>query len=212
MGFTMKHLGGGTSPAHMHGGNHGIDPAKKKAEAQASKNLTTSKKVYEGGSRSMVDNPDGTRTLTSTRNYTQSGTGKDRNLPSYASVGVSKAEGDAYWAKKSKRGVETESITSVNLKPYGIVQSKTSITGGTQVKVTPPKPKPDPKPKPKPNPKPKPKPKKPKSYIVQDTGRAIGDAGRSVAEGVSNAVSNLGYAFSRRGVVGSLFNCRTCGR
>ena len=207
MAFTLKHLSGGNPPAHMHGGNHSIDPVKKKAEAQANKNLNISKRVYEGGSRSMVDNPDGTRTLTSTRNYTQNGTGRaKKSYEQFKAEGGDVKAAKLYNAKKSKRGVETESITSVNLKPYGIVQQSASIKGGTQVKITPPKPKPDPKPKPKP------KPKKPKSYIVQDTGRAIGDAGRSVAEGVGNAVSNLGYAFSRRGVVGSLFNCRTCGR
>ena len=206
MGFTMKHLGGGTSPAHMHGGDHDIDPAKKKAEAQASKNLTTSKKVYKGGSRSMVNNPDGTRTLTSTRNYTQSGTGKVRKTyEQLRAEGGDVKAAKIYNAEKSKRGVETESITSVNLKPSGIAQPKTNIAGGSQVKITLPKQESEKKIVTK-------KKTKSKNYIVQDTGRAIGDAGRSVAEGVGNAVSNLGYAFSRRGVVGSLFNCRTCGR
>ena len=206
MAFTLKHLNGGNPPVHMHGGNHIIDPAKKKAEAQANKNLNTSERVYEGGSRNLVNNPDGTRTLTSTRNYTQKGTGKaGKTYKQLKAEGGDVRAARLFNAEQAKRGVETESITSVNLKPYGIVQPKTNITGDTQGKITLPKQE-------KEKIVTKKKKKKKKNYIVQDTGRAIGDAGRSVAEGVGNAVSNLGYAFSRRGVVGSLFNCRTCGR
>ena len=206
MAFIMKHLGGGNPPTHMHGKSHSIDPVKEKAEAEAKVNTSNAPKVYSGGSRNMVNNPDGTRTLTSTRNYTQTGTGKaTKTYKQLKSEGGDVAAARKFNAKKSRSGTETESITSVNIKPYGITQPKVKITGGAQVKITPPKPNTTIEKKKKIT-----STKRRKSYIVQDTGRAIGDAGEAIGRGVKNTVSDIGYAFSRRGAIGSLFKCRTC--
>ena len=206
MAFIMKHLGGGNPPTHMHGKSHSIDPVKEKAEAEAKVNTSNAPKVYSGGSRNMVNNPDGTRTLTSTRNYTQTGTGKaTKTYKQLKSEGGDVAAARKFNAKKSRSGTETESITSVNIKPYGITQPKVKITGGAQVKITPPKLNTTPEKKKKKIITPR-----KRNYIVQDTGRAIGDAGEAIGRGVKNTVSDIGYAFSRRGAIGSLFKCRTC--
>tara|TARA_R110000796_G_C14375016_1_gene414543 strand:+ start:69 stop:689 length:621 start_codon:yes stop_codon:yes gene_type:complete len=205
MAFTMKHLGGGNPPTHMHGGDHSIDPVKEKAKTEAKTNASNAPKVYSGGSRNMVNNPDGTKTLTSTRNYTQTGTGKaKKSYKQLEAEGGDVASAKKFNATNSRAGKETESITSVNLKPVGITPSSIKISS-TMPTITPKGPSTTPTPKKK-----KSTPPRKKSYIVQDTGRAIGDAGEAIGKGVKNTVSNIGYAFSRRGAIGSLFGCKTC--
>ena len=210
MAFKMKHLGGGNSPAHMHGEPHAIDPVKAKAEANAFKG----KKVY-GESTTTVENVTtpggnvrGTRT-TVTKPYTQSGTSEGKK--SYKQL---KAEGGDVKAAKlynaSNSGKDITStfkpnkLTSTSLKPMGITPSSPKISSSIPT-ITPRAALSETTPKKK-----KKKSNRRKSYIVQDTGRAIGDVGEAIGKGVGNAVKNVGYVFSRRGAIGSLFGCKTC--
>tara|TARA_R110001592_G_scaffold178243_1_gene418904 strand:+ start:931 stop:1554 length:624 start_codon:yes stop_codon:yes gene_type:complete len=206
MAFKMKHLGGGNPPTHMHGDPHAIDPVKAKAEAEAKANASNAPKVYSGGSRNMVTNPDGTKTLTSTRNYTQTGTGKaGKDLgPGYKPSAETTARANKAKANKTISGSESETITSINLKPMGITPSSPKISS-TIPTITSRGPSTPPEPKKK-----KKKSNRRKSYIVQDTGRAIGDVGEAIGKGVGDAFKNVGYVFSRRGAIGSLFGCKTC--
>lgn len=104
------------------------------ANAAAEESANKAPKVYDGkfketGRKKVV----GGTEITYSRNFTQTGTGKDKNLPSYASVGVSKEEGDAYWAKKNRSGTETKTRTirdAIQLDPYGIEPMPMEIKGG----------------------------------------------------------------------------------
>ena len=113
-------------------------PSQGSVDSKAQKKADEAPKVFSGGSSSMVNNPDGTTTYNRTRNFTQDGEANEsrpNNLPSYASVGVTKEEGDAYWASKKNSGTESESLTSVNLKPMPMIFNPAKIT------TTPPPPK-----------------------------------------------------------------------
>ena len=127
-------------------------PSQGSVDSKAQKKADEAPKVFSGGSSSMVNNPDGTTTYNRTRNFTQDGEANEsrpNNLPSYASVGVTKEEGDAYWASKRNSGTESDSFTTVKLDPMPMIFNPAKIT------TTPPPPivpTPDPVPKPKPGP------------------------------------------------------------
>jgi hypothetical protein len=95
-------------------------PSQASVDSKAQTKADQATKVYSGGSRSVVNNPNGTTTYNRTRNFTQDGEANESrpdNLPSYDSVGVSKEEGEAYWASKRNSGSESDSFTTVNLEP-----------------------------------------------------------------------------------------------
>ena len=116
-------------------------PSQGSVDSKAQKKADEAPKVFSGGSSSVVNNPDGTTTYNRTRNFTQDGEAneKPKNLPSYASVGVTKEEGDAYWASKRNSGTESDSLTSVNLKPMPMVMPNTQPTAGAPIPLTPKK-------------------------------------------------------------------------
>ena len=95
-------------------------PSQASVDSKAQTKADNATKIYSGGSSSVVNNPNGTKTYTRTRNFTQNGEANEsrpNNLPSYAEVGVTKEEGDAYWASKRNSGTESDSFTTVDLKP-----------------------------------------------------------------------------------------------
>ena len=95
-------------------------PSQASVDSKAQKKADQATKVFSGGSSSMVNNPNGTTTYTRTRNFTQNGEANESrpdNLPSYAEVGVTKEEGDAYWASKRNSGTESDSFTTIKLDP-----------------------------------------------------------------------------------------------
>ena len=108
-------------------------PSQGSVDSKAQKKADEAPKVFSGGSSSMVNNPDGTTTYNRTRNFTQDGEANEsrpNNLPSYASVGVTKEEGDAYWASKRNSGTESDSFTTVNLEPMPMVMPTMQPTAG----------------------------------------------------------------------------------
>tara|TARA_B100000768_G_scaffold181415_1_gene204319 strand:+ start:2224 stop:2889 length:666 start_codon:yes stop_codon:yes gene_type:complete len=220
MGFKMKHLGGGNPPIQMHGEPHAIDPVKAKAEAEAKANTPKAPKVY-GKPTTTVENVTtpggnvrGTRT-TVTKPYTQSGTGsftKNKTYNQLAAEGGDVKAAKAFNAANSTSGKDVTStfkpnkLTSTPLKPMGItpISPKISstiptITPRAAINTTGTTPK-----------KKKKKTNRRQSYILQDTGRAIENVGEAIGKGVGNVVSNVGYAFTSRGIIGSLFGCKTC--
>jgi len=215
MAFKMRHLGGGNPPTHMHGEPHTIDPVKAKAEAKAKTSASKAPKVY-GKPITTVENVTtpggnvrGTRT-TVTKPYTQSGTGKaTKTYKQLAAEGGDVKAAEAFNAANSTSGKDVTStfkpnkLTPTPLKPMpmNLPSSKISSTIPT---ITSRGPSTTPEPKKRRIPPPR------QNRIIQDTGRAIGDAGEAIGKGVGNAVRNVGYAFTRRGVIGSLFGCKTC--
>ena len=108
-------------------------PSQGSVDSKAQKKADEAPKVFSGGSSSMVNNPDGTTTYNRTRNFTQDGEANEsrpNNLPSYASVGVTKEEGDAYWASKRNSGTESDSFTTVNLEPMPMQMPTMQPTAG----------------------------------------------------------------------------------
>jgi hypothetical protein len=199
MAFKMRHLSGNSNSALPM--NTNTDPT-----SEANLNASNAPKVYKGGSRDMVNNPDGTKTLTSTRNYTQTGQGEGKNLgPNYKPSAETIAIANKEKASRTIYGSETKKISTMNLKPSGVVPLKPefkstmpTIIPRNSITKTP-----------TPNPKQK-KPPKRKSYIVQDVGDFVGDVGKGVGKGVKNVVNSVGYAFTKRGAIGSLFGCKNC--
>mgnify|MGYP003651757471 FL=1 len=117
-------------------------PSQGSVDSKAQKKADEATKVFSGGSSSIVNNPDGTKTLTRKRNFTQDGEANEsrpNNLPSYASVGVTKKEGDAYWASKKNSGTESDSFTTVNLKPMPMVMPNMQPEAGPIPDLTPKK-------------------------------------------------------------------------
>jgi hypothetical protein len=116
-------------------------PSQESVDSEAQKKADQAPKVFSGGSSSVVNNPNGTKTYTRTRNFTQDGEAneKPKNLPSYASVGVTKKEGDAYWASKRNSGTESDSFTTVNLEPMPMVMPSMQPTAGAPIPLTPKK-------------------------------------------------------------------------
>ena len=117
-------------------------PSQGSVDSKAQKKADEAPKVFSGGSSSMVNNPDGTTTYNRTRNFTQDGEANEsrpNNLPSYASVGVTKEEGDAYWASKRNSGTESDSFTTVNLKPMPMVMPNMQPEAGPIPDLTPKK-------------------------------------------------------------------------
>ena len=117
-------------------------PSQGSVDSKAQKKADEATKVFSGGSSSIVNNPDGTKTLTRKRNFTQDGEANEsrpNNLPSYASVGVTKEEGDAYWASKRNSGTESDSFTTVNLKPMPMVMPNMQPEAGPIPDLTPKK-------------------------------------------------------------------------
>ena len=117
-------------------------PSQGSVDSKAQKKADEAPKVFSGGSSSVVNNPDGTTTYNRTRNFTQEGEANESrpdNLPSYAEVGVSKEEGDAYWASKRNSGTESDSFTTVNLKPMPMVMPNMQPTAGAPIPLTPKK-------------------------------------------------------------------------
>mgnify|MGYP003626124817 FL=1 len=117
-------------------------PSQGSVDSKAQKKADEAPKVFSGGSSSVVNNPDGTTTYNRTRNFTQDGEANEsrpNNLPSYASVGVTKEEGDAYWASKRNSGTESDSFTTVNLKPMPMVMPSMQPTAGAPIPLTPKK-------------------------------------------------------------------------
>ena len=116
-------------------------PSQGSVDSKAQKKADEAPKVFSGGSSSVVNNPDGTTTYNRTRNFTQDGEANEKpnNLPSYAEVGVSKEEGDAYWASKRNSGTESDSFTTVNLKPMPMVMPSMQPTAGAPIPLTPKK-------------------------------------------------------------------------
>ena len=117
-------------------------PSQGSVDSKAQKKADEAPKVFSGGSSSIVNNPDGTKTLTRKRNFTQDGEANEsrpNNLPSYASVGVTKEEGDAYWASKRNSGTESDSFTTVNLKPMPMVMPNMQPEAGPIPDLTPKK-------------------------------------------------------------------------
>jgi len=113
-------------------------PSQASVDSKAQTKADQATKVYSGGSRSVVNNPNGTTTYNRTRNFTQDGEANEsrpNNLPSYASVGVTKEEGDAYWASKRNSGTVSDSFTSVKLDRMPMIFNPAKIT------TTPPPPK-----------------------------------------------------------------------
>lgn len=121
-------------------GEEPCPPSQASTDAKAQQKANEATKVYGGSTNSVVNNPDGTTTFTRTRNFTQDGEAKEKpkNLPSYSEVGVSKAEGDAYWASKRNSGSESDSFTTVNLKPYGIQPKTMEIKADAKIAVPKP--------------------------------------------------------------------------
>jgi len=194
----MRHLSGNSNSALPM--NTDTDPT-----SEANLNASNAPKVYKGGSRNMVNNADGTKTLTSIRNYTQTGEGQGRNLgPGYKPSAETTARANKEKASKTISGSETKTISTMNLKPYGVVPLKpkfestmpTIVPRNSTAKIPPP-------------PKRK-KPPKRKSYIVKDVGDFVGDVGKGVGKAAKDVVDGVGYAFTRRGVIGSLFRCKNC--
>ena len=116
-------------------------PSQGSVDSKAQKKADQAPKVFSGGNSSMVNNPNGTTTYTRTKNFTQDGEAneKPKNLPSYASVGVTKEEGDAYWASKRNSGTESDSFTTVNLKPMPMVMPNMQPEAGPIPDLTPKK-------------------------------------------------------------------------
>ena len=112
-------------------------PSQASVDSKAQINADKATKTITGGSSNIVNNDDGTMTLTRKRNWTQDGKAneKPKNLPSYASVGVSQKEGDAYWASKRNSGTDTETITSINLKPYDVELRPMEIKANVDIQL-----------------------------------------------------------------------------
>ena len=112
-------------------------PSQASVDSKAQINANNAPKTITGGSSNIVNNDDGTMTLTRKRNWTQDGKAneKPKNLPSYASVGVSQKEGDAYWASKRNSGTDTETITSINLKPYDVELKPMEIKANVDIQL-----------------------------------------------------------------------------
>lgn len=133
-------------------------PSQATADAAAEKSADNANRVYgddfkETGRRKV---PGGTE-VSFSRNYNQTGTGeanaRPKNLPSYASVGVTKEEGDAYWeSQRSKSGTETKTrmiADPIKLNPAGFDLPSMQPEADLQL-VPSTVPKEDPKPKPGP--------------------------------------------------------------
>ena len=116
-------------------------PSQGSVDSKAQKKADQAPKVFSGGSSSVVNNPNGTTTYTRKRNWTQDGEAneKPKNLPSYASVGVTKEEGDAYWASKRNSGTESDSFTTTRLDPMPMVMPSMQPTAGAPIPLTPKK-------------------------------------------------------------------------
>ena len=117
-------------------------PSQGSVDSKAQKKADEAPKNFSGGSSSMVNNPDGTKTLTRKRNFTQDGEANEsrlNNLPSYASVGVSQEEGDAYWASKKNSGTESDILTSVKLDRMPMVTPTMQPEAETLISLTPKK-------------------------------------------------------------------------
>ena len=123
-------------------------PSQATADAAAEKSVDNANRVYnedfkETGRKKV---PGGTE-VRFERDYNQTGTGaasaKPNNLPSYASVGVTKEEGDAYWeSQRSKSGTETKTRMihePIKLDPVGFDLPSMQPEVGAPIPLTPKK-------------------------------------------------------------------------
>ena len=123
-------------------------PSQATADAAAEKSVDNANRVYdddfkETGRKKVT----GGTEVRFERDYNQTGTGeanaKPKNLPSYASVGVTKEEGDAYWqSQRSKSGTETKTrmiADPIRINPAGLDLPPMQPEAETLIPLTPKK-------------------------------------------------------------------------